>query len=234
MRTALTRETRRYLGNKQAIRILDAAREVFVREGTTAFSARRVAKAAGLSLGSVQHVFPTTNQLLAAMIVHVRDSYDAAYRSLEQRLPFSAEERLGAVIDYLVADICKKDTRHFFLGFWALSCHNPLAYRSLCEAYDWQVKHVAGFIASARPQLSDDQLLEKARHISALIEGTMLFVGMAERKLNANSPMIVSLREQIWSMINDGARARPVGAKTASRRRGRAALRRTAAAVTSV
>src|SRR5580700_8043813 len=96
-------ESRPYLNNKQATRILEAARKVFVREGPAAFSARRVAKAANLSLGSVQHVFPTTNELVTAMIEHVNDGYEAAYREMAERLPFSAEERLDAVIGYLLA-----------------------------------------------------------------------------------------------------------------------------------
>jgi hypothetical protein len=37
----------------------------------------------------VQHVFPTTNELVTAMIDHVNDRYEAAYRQMAERLPFS-------------------------------------------------------------------------------------------------------------------------------------------------
>jgi AcrR family transcriptional regulator len=214
MPSTSTVELRPYLSNKQAIRILDAARDLFVRQGPAGFSARRVAKDAGLSLGSVQHVFPTTSELLAATIGHVRDGYDSAYRAMEKRLPFSAEERLAAVIEYLVADLCKKDTRRYFLGFWALSCQNEQAHSSMCEAYDWQLKRLAGFVAAARPGLSDDRLIELARHITALIEGMLVLVGMSERQVTARSPVMVALRAQIWSMINDGAGADVPAAKS--------------------
>jgi AcrR family transcriptional regulator len=195
-------EARPYLNNKQAGRILDAAREVFVREGPAAFSARRVAKEAGLSLGSVQHVFPTTNELVTAMIEHVNDGYESAYRQMAERLPFSAEERLKAIIDYLLADICRSDVRKFWFGFWSLSCHNAQGQGLLREAYRWQTNNVAGFIGAARPHLADADCLRLSTHITALIEGMMLFTGMSNKAMNLASPLIVELRERIWTMIN--------------------------------
>jgi AcrR family transcriptional regulator len=195
-------DARPYLNNKQSHRILQAARQVFVREGPAAFSARRVAKAASLSLGSVQHVFPTTNQLVTAMIVHVNDGYEAAYRDMAQRLPFSAEDRLKAIIDYLLSDICKSEVRKFWFGFWSLSCHNPEGQSLLRKAYQWQTNNVAGFIGAARPQLSNQACLRLSTHITALIEGMMIFTGMSTKTLTIKSPLIVELRERIWSLID--------------------------------
>jgi AcrR family transcriptional regulator len=196
-----------YLRNKQALRILEAARVVFVREGTAGFSARRVAKAAGLSLGSVQHVFRTTNDLLTAMIEYVSESYWAAYRRMAERLPYSAEERLSAMLDYLLADICQAEVRQFFFGFWSLSCHNPQARSSQHEAYRRQANTIAGFIAAARPQLSDAECLELATHITALIDGMMLFTQMSDKPLSNKSRLIKGLRKQLWSMINTAIEA---------------------------
>jgi AcrR family transcriptional regulator len=194
-------ESRSYLNNKQARRILDAAREVFVKEGHALFSARRVAKAAKLSLGSVQHVFPTVDGLVEAMLEHVNDGYVAAYRDMADRLPFSAEDRLRAVIDYLLADICRTEVRKFWFGFWALSCHNAHGEALLREAYRWQTNHVAGFLGAARPELSEENSLRLSTHISALIEGMMLFTARAVKPLTLRSPLISNLRKRIWSMI---------------------------------
>jgi len=204
-------EARPYLNNKQSGRILEAAREVFVREGPAAFSARRVAKEAGLSLGSVQHVFPTTNELVTAMIEHVNDGYEAAYRQMAERLPFSAEERLKAIIDYLLADICRSDVRKFWFGFWSLSCHNAQGQGLLRDAYRWQTNNVAGFIGAARPHLADADCLRLSTHITALIDGMMLFTGMSNKALSLTSPLIVELRQRIWSMIRIDSEVPPTG-----------------------
>jgi AcrR family transcriptional regulator len=214
-------EARSYLSNKQSRRILDAARDVFVREGGAAFSARRVAKAAKLSLGSVQHVFLTTDGLVQAMLEHVNDGYEAAYREMAERLPFSAEKRLQALIDYLLADICRADVRKFWFGFWALSCHHAHGEELLRDAYQWQRNNVAGFLGAARPDLTEAECLRLSMHITALIEGMMLFTGMSKKPLTLTSPLIADLKVRIWSMINAESTARETATQSSAASLGR-------------
>lgn len=194
-------ESRPYLQNRQARRILDAAQDVFVAEGAGAFSARRVARAAGLSLGSVQHVFPTSDALLGAMLEHVNDSYEAAYQAMALRLPADAGRRLAAVVDFLLADICDPDMRRFWLGFWALSCHNPQAQAMLERAYRHHLANMASFIAAARPDLKAVHCRALAREAVALIEGTMLLAGLDGRPASARSPLIRGARGALLSRL---------------------------------
>ncbi len=176
MRFRSPRLTRsRYEGTRQADAILRAARAVFTRDGATGFSARRVARAAGLSLGSVQHVFPTADALLVAMFEHAVNSYDARYQQLASRLPLNARARWQAVVDVLVDDVFDPDTRRFFFGFWSLGCHNRLVGALLREGYAYHARNLAGFIAGARPDLSDGQCQATARQVAALIEGWMVY-----------------------------------------------------------
>jgi AcrR family transcriptional regulator len=198
--------SRSYLQNKQSGRILAAAREVFIREGAASFSTRRVAKAAKLSLGSVQHVFTTTDELITAMLEYVNDEYDAAYRAMAEKLPFSPEQRLTAALDYLLQDICKADTRKFWFGFYALSCHNKHAELLLKQAYQHYCNNVAGFIGAARTQFSDARCTELAVQIIGMIDGTMLFTGMAKRTLTLRSPLISGVRATIWGMLDSKER----------------------------
>ena len=219
-------ETRLYLQNKQSERILQAAKDVFIREGGAAFSARRVAKAAKLSLGSVQHVFPTMDELITAMLEHVNDGYEAAYQEMASRLPFNAEQRLGAALDYLLEDICHPDMRKFWFGFWALSCHNKHAESLLKRAYLHHCNNVAGFIGAARPGMPEARCRELATHVVALIEGMMLLAGMADKELSGRSPLIRGVRQTIWDMLASDASLEitPSGA-SAQDRKGRASAR---------
>jgi AcrR family transcriptional regulator len=86
-----------------ATRVLRAAKRLFVRSGGSGFSARGVAKEAGLSLGAVQHFFPTRATLLAATLESVVNEYEAAYAAI-----FAAaagrRARLLCVIDWLIDD----------------------------------------------------------------------------------------------------------------------------------
>lgn len=199
------RENRPYLQNKQSRRILSAAKGVFVAAGAAGFSARRVAKQAKLSLGSVQHVFPTTDALVAAMLEHVNDGYEVAYREMAARLPFNAEERLIAALDYHLEDICVAEQRSFWFGFWALSCHNKNAASLLRQAYRHHTGNVAAFIGAARPSLSEERCLAAATQVVALIEGTMIFTAIAERKVSFKSPLIQNVRRTILEIISVGS-----------------------------
>ena len=62
-----SRPARRRTAETRA-RIMAAGRRLFVDEGWAAFTTRRVAREAGVSLGSLQHFFPCKEQLLAGML----------------------------------------------------------------------------------------------------------------------------------------------------------------------
>jgi AcrR family transcriptional regulator len=164
-----------YRETPNSLKILRAAKQIFIRDGGDKFSSRGVAKEAKLSLGAVQHFFPTHHELLAAMLEYVVNEYESEYQKLCDLLPMNGETRLLGVLDILIADIWKRDTRKFFFGFWALACHNPAASRLFGEMYSYHVKRIGAFLGAARPGLAESRCEELAIQISAMIEGLMLF-----------------------------------------------------------
>jgi AcrR family transcriptional regulator len=186
MRPARTAATRKRQRRSAAVplaeergeqRILRAARRLFVRAGGAGFSARGVAKEAGVSLGAVQHFFPSKDALLAATLEHVLAEFRRAYERLQEELPFNAEARLLGVIDLLVADVWRQDSRKFFLGLHALSCHNRFAERLLGAMCEHHQRRLAGFIGAARPHLTEQQCLDLALQLCAMIDGLMIYTG---------------------------------------------------------
>lgn len=169
-----TRRTN-YEGVKQAKNILRAAKRVFLRDGAAEFSARRVAKEAKLGVGSVQHVFPTTEALLAAMFEDVVAGYDAKYEELEVSLPFNPSARFEAVVSYLVDDLFDPDTRRLFLGLWALSCHNTHVARLMEAGYSYQRDTIARYIGAVRPDLTDDACRLLGAQVASMIDGAMIY-----------------------------------------------------------
>ncbi len=157
--------------------ILEAAFALFVREGGAAFSTRGVAKEAGVSLGAVQYTFPTKESLLEGMLEHVLAAYEADYRRVTEALPFNGEARLIGVVEHLVEDIWRDDTRKFFFNFWALGCHNEIAGRLLDATYDHHRKRIAAYIGAARPALSERSCLELGLQVAALLDGFMIYTG---------------------------------------------------------
>ena len=195
-----------YEGTKQAEAILRAARRVFVRDGPGAFSARRVAREAELSLGSVQHVFPTVDSLLLAMLEHVITSYDDAYQRMLSELPFDPHARWQAVLGYLIEDLFDPDTRGLFFGLWSSSCTNRLAAQLMHEAYTYHRDNVARFIAEVRPDLDRSACEILALQVIALIDGSMIFTAPHSRLVS--KPILIAALKASISQLVLGAKAR--------------------------
>ena len=186
-----------------AERILRAARKLFVEEGGANFSARGVAKEAGVSLGAVQHFFPTKDALLAAMLAHVLAAFRHAYDRLHEELPFNAEARLLAVIDVLIADVRRTESRKFYLGLHALSCHNRFAAQLLCEMCEHHQRRLAGFIGAARPHLTEGECLDLALQIAAMLDGLMIYMGPGCQTISPRSRLADVVKLSVLKLIAD-------------------------------
>ncbi len=202
-------------GNPRAEHILRAAQHVFLRDGATGFSGRTVAAEAGVSLGSLQHFFPTMDGLLAAMLEFVINEYDEAYERALRALPLNAEARLRAVVEYLITDIWRSDTRKFFFGLWALGCHNDFAEQLVAQMYDYHRHSLAVFIGAARPDLSDEQCVDVAMQVAALIDGSMLYTGARTRRTASKAQISALLADGVMRLLSLTVAPRPGNATVA-------------------
>ena len=159
----------------KARQILKSARRLLIRKGFTEFSARGVAKEAKVSLGALQYCFPTLHALLASTLEYVVNGYESHYQKLQLRIEGSAEARLYALLDYLVDDNWKPETRKIFCGIWGLSVHSTFARRMMYEMYSFQIGRVSDFIGAASPNMSARQCRDLASQLMAMIEGFCLF-----------------------------------------------------------
>jgi AcrR family transcriptional regulator len=187
---------------KQAARILNAAKIVFLRDGGAKFSARRVAKEAKVGLSTVQYFFPTTDELQIAMLQHVDRIHEEIYRNMGTKLPFGGVARLHAVLDYLINDLFESETRRFYFGFWSLSCYNKRAERFLVESYTNHRNTLAVFIGAARPTLSEARCRDLATHIAALIEGLLVYVAPHGKGSPNRKQFVRSVKQTIWTLIS--------------------------------
>lgn len=186
-----------------SVKILRAAKRVFIRDGGARFSARGVAKEAKVSLGAVQHFFPTKHDLMAAMLEYVVNQYEGAYQKLFQKLPLNGRTRLLGVIDVLIADIWNPDTRQFFFGFWALACHNPAAAELMTEMYTYHLNRLGGFIGAAMPGIAEKRAVELAIQIGAMIEGLMLFSAPRGKRFSSREQMNRMVKETVLQLLSD-------------------------------
>lgn len=156
-------------------RILTAARRVFIGEGYAAFTTRRVAREAGVSLGSLQHLFPSKDHLLEGTIYDVLGDYVRRYAEMEARLPVNGHDRLRALVEFLLADIWQTETRRFFLNLLALGCHNTFAARLVNDVYARYRRRFANYVGAARPGLSDGECLDHGLLLAGMVAGLMIY-----------------------------------------------------------
>jgi AcrR family transcriptional regulator len=208
-------------GTRQAENILRAARRVFARDGAASFSTRRVAREARLGLASVQHVFPTTESLLVAMVESIVNGYGAAYQDMMVRLPPNARIRLLGVLDFLLEDLCSEDTRSVFFGLWSSGCHSRLIARLLDQGYAFQRDSVAGFNAAVRADLSPHDCRQLSATDIAMLDGSMIFTASGSRVMPRRE-FLAHLRHSIIDLIDrtpPGCAARAAAPRRQRRRR---------------
>ncbi len=196
----------------RAIAILRAAKRVFVRHGYAGFSMRAVASAAGASMGAVQNFFPTKRELLSAMLELVVNEYERVYRQLLRKLPINAEARLLGALDYLVDDLWRPQTRHFFFALWALGIDQPRVRALINEMYAHHRRNLATFVSAARPQLSEERCFQAALAIAALIEGLMLFTAPAAPHRITRASLRALVRTAVLRLLAPVGESRPARA----------------------
>jgi AcrR family transcriptional regulator len=183
-------------------RVLKAAKAVFIRDGASVFSARRVAKEVGLSLRSVQHYYPTTEKLLAAVVDLVIYEFESAYEELYKKLPYNAEARLLGVVEILLASNWQQDTRRVFYGLYALSCYKKFAAKLIDRMNARHTHQLAILIGAARSRLTEKQCMDLAVIVAATLDGTMLFTGSGEGRLISKSALSQIVRDSILALLN--------------------------------
>jgi AcrR family transcriptional regulator len=187
---------------KQAVRILEAAKIVFLRDGGAKFSARGVAKQAQVGLSTVQHFFSTTDELQLAMLEYVeRVYYQDVFREMGAKLPFLGPARLRGMLDYMIDGLFKLETRSFYFGFWALSSHNARVEKFLTDAYSQYRDNLAILIGAANPALSEERCLDLATHIAAMIEGLLIFIVPQGKRFVNRKKVAQSIKQTIWTLI---------------------------------
>jgi AcrR family transcriptional regulator len=185
-----------------SVRILSAARRVFIRDGGAAFSTRRVAKEANVSLGAVQHFFPSKNDLLSCMLEYAVNQFEGGDQSVFEKLPVNGRARLLEVIDIFTEDLWDSDCRQFFFNFWALAAHNDAAAELREALYRHHVNRLAGFIGAAEPTITESRARELAVQLAAMIEGLMLFVGARYVEADSREKMSEMIKKTVLTLLS--------------------------------
>ena len=152
-------------------RLLDCVLGLLVADGYEGISIRRVAAAAGVSIGAVQHHFPTKDALLAAAMDRVSQQFQ---ERLERRLAPGAGpvEVLRAVAGELLGT---GQERRPASVIWLVRMARAAVHEPTAEVHrrEWrQVEDLlAHLVAAVRPDLREQAARDEATLLLALLDG---------------------------------------------------------------
>ena len=152
-------------------RLLACVLDLLVADGYEGISIRRVAAAAGVSIGAVQHHFPTKDALLAAAMERVSRQFE---ERLDRRIAPGAgpAEVLRAVALELVGT---GEERRPASVIWLVRMARAAVHEPTAEVHRRQWQQVedllAHLIAAARPDLAEQAARDEATVLLALLDG---------------------------------------------------------------
>lgn len=150
-------------------RILDSARTMLVQTGYDGVVMRSVAAQAKMTLGNLQHYFPTREALLAAVVQAEADSDLEDLR--RQRAGTDTPERVfRASVQTLIRKWRGESGKILaLLGFLALHLpHFRVMYRHVYEQFYDELAQTIGALV---PGLDRRECLRRARLVTALLDG---------------------------------------------------------------
>ena len=157
--------------------ILHAAESVMIEAGYHNFSIRRVASAAGVTVGNLQYHFPTKDVLLKSLLDHCIGRYLKMFASIRNSAGNDPRRQFEALVKGIFEDLNSKKTTMFFPELWSLANHQASATQLMDDMYAQYRAVLKEVIKEINPKLKPSSVDRLALFISASIEGHTVFIG---------------------------------------------------------
>ena len=164
-------------GRQTILKILTAARDVFIEKGYGEFNLKRVSERCGLARGNVTYYFPNRDALLEALLRAVISGYTWDFDHIMADTQSSADEKFVAIVRLIVEDLGTRETSIFFPELWALANRSDYAALEMERLYADARRYLVDLVAQINPDLDDDAREAVALFVSAALEGQTPFVG---------------------------------------------------------
>jgi AcrR family transcriptional regulator len=155
--------------------ILEAATAILVEEGHARLSTRTIAARAGMRAGNLQYYYRAKADVVRAMLGRY---LERAARAIETRISAggaTAQARLHAAIDGVLADQESPESCRFFRELWALAAHDPAVDAAMRDFYSGYWRRVVELLLDTNRGLGRPRAERRAALLIAMFEGLMLF-----------------------------------------------------------
>ena len=157
--------------------ILAGAREVLLRHGYERFTIRRVADAAGITVGNLTYHFPSKRQLLISLIQRLLAEYTSAFEGFFADLSIPMDRKFKELIEWLMNDAATIESNRLFRELWAMAMHDRFVARAIDDFYDQAIGRIAQLLRVERPTMSQDAADSIAHLVALISEGTGIIYG---------------------------------------------------------
>ena len=193
--------------------ILHAAKRVLATDGYARFTMRRVASAAGLTVGNLAYHYPSKRELVHALITSLIGEYREQVLTYLNHATGGASKGLGALVDWMIRDSVSVQTSRLFRELWTIAMHDEIIAAAVDRFY-------AEVHATAAERLRDN-----LPHLSAKgARGLVQLMGI----ISEGSNVLYAKTQQPFAPLNDVARLASELLEQAANQRGAASRRKRA------
>ena len=162
-------------GLERSREIMEAAHEIFVRDGFGRFSVRSVASQVGVSLSNVQHYYPTKAILFEAMLLYTIGRFQTAIDEIVRDMQDAARlDQFMAAMNMFLAEVKNPLAAGNLIQIWAAALVDPLAAAVASKIQKRERKTIYQLIRGITPEFSENECQARAALIVAQIEGLIL------------------------------------------------------------
>lgn len=157
-------------------KIIEAASEIFTREGHGGLSLRKVADDAGIAVGNLTYHFPTKRSLLNALLCEALADYIDEHLEQFEASRDTPFDILLNVVEFYVRNA--RESHRFFYQMWGYAGCDEQAKEMVRTLYRPIGRFVYSLVRAANPKLNDAEIRQAVLQIFSLEEGYKLFIGM--------------------------------------------------------
>ena len=97
-------------GQERILQILEAARDILIDNGYAGLSMRKIATAAGITIGNLHYYYPSKKDLISDLLDHVIQGYLGEFENVRVQAGESPEDQFIALIKLIIGDLSVKAT----------------------------------------------------------------------------------------------------------------------------
>jgi len=158
-------------------RIIDAAQQVLITQGSVGFSMRRVAEAAAISPGNLTYHFPSKGELLQAVVTQLVKDFTSQFEGFLAESESSTGQELQTLVRWLLTDAITAQTMRISRELWAMALHDTAVQAAFDDLYDILMEKVVQLLRRSQPNADETSLREMVLFLGLISEGSIVLYG---------------------------------------------------------